>query len=62
MGAMLVGPGRRYFYIPQRASNLLDIKRATKQADAGEDLTGYLLWKVIEHIPRAVDAFNILFL
>ena len=51
----------RLYKLLQRASNVQKIKRGNK-ADTGKVLTGCLLWNVIEHISRAVDAFNVLFL
>jgi hypothetical protein len=47
----------------QHVSEILNRKEgATKQADADKDETRHLLCNVSERIPRAVHAFNVLFL
>ena len=47
----------------QHVSEILNKKgTATKQADTSKDETRHLLCNISERIPRAVDAFNVLFL
>jgi hypothetical protein len=46
----------------QHESEILNKGGATKQADTDKDQTRHLLCNVSERVPRAVDAFNVLFL